>query len=149
MISQKAKYALKALIALAAARGPGAEPLRIEEIAARSGTPKRFLEQILLDIKRAGVIGSRRGREGGYLMIKDPAEVSLASILRLIDGPVAPLPCLSRTAYRPCEDCADEESCAVRRVFADLFASYLLLLESITLADAVRGGVPALATSPG
>lgn len=141
MISQKAKYALKALIALADAAASGDGALRIEEIAQRSASPKRFLEQILLEIKRAGIIGSRRGREGGYLLIKPAAEVPLSTILRLIDGPIAPLPCLSRTAYRACDDCADEANCAVRRVFADLFDAYLRLFESVTLADAARVGL--------
>jgi Rrf2 family protein len=138
MISLKTKYAIKALITLAEAQANGATSLRIEEIAERGGTPKRFLEHILLEIKRAGLIGSRRGREGGYVLIKRPESISIGAILRLVDGPMAPLPCLSRGAYQRCADCADEETCRIREIFGSVFASYLLLIESLTLADLMR-----------
>ena len=137
MLTQKMKYALKALMVLAAEKGGAGASLRIEEIADRSGAPKRFLEHILLEIRNAGVIASVRGRHGGYLMIKEPREVSLSELMRLIDGPIAPLPCLSRRAYQRCEDCADEASCKLRQVFGQVFWSYLLLIESLTLADLV------------
>ena len=135
MITHKTKYALKALVVLADEKAADAESLRIEEIAERSGAPKRFLEHILLDLKRAGLIGSRRGRKGGYELIKDPRRVSLAAVLRLIDGPLAPLPCLSRNAYQRCEDCKDERACRVRAVFGAFFSAYILMIESLTLAD--------------
>lgn len=135
MITQKMKYALKALMVLAAEKaGPG-EALRIEEIARRSATPKRFLEHILLEIRNAGFIASVRGRNGGYALIKDPRDVPLSEIMRLIDGPIAPLPCLSRRAYQRCEDCHDEAACRLRKVFGQVFWSYLLLIDSLTLAD--------------
>ncbi|MDO5648274.1 Rrf2 family transcriptional regulator [Paracoccus sp. (in: a-proteobacteria)] len=136
MITQKMKYALKALLVLGdeAARDHP-EPLTIETIAQRSGTPKRFLEQILLEIRNAGLVASIRGRSGGYSLIKPPAEVSISELLRLIDGPIAPLPCLSRRAYQRCEDCTDEATCRLRKVFAEVFWSYLLLIESLTLED--------------
>jgi Rrf2 family protein len=139
MITQKMKYALKALLVLAdeAAR-PAPTPLTIEAVAKLSGTPKRFLEHILLDLRNAGLISSTRGRSGGYVLIKPPAEVSISELLRLIDGPIAPLPCLSRRAYQRCEDCADEDTCRIRKVFADIFWSYLLLIESLSLADMLR-----------
>ncbi|NBO21287.1 MAG: Rrf2 family transcriptional regulator [Rhodobacteraceae bacterium] len=140
MITQKMKYALKALMVLADEKAAEGEPLRIEEIARRSGAPKRFLEHILLDIRNAGIIASLRGRSGGYVMIKDPAQVSLSELLRMIDGPIAPLACLSRRAYQRCDDCESEETCSIRRVFADVFWSYLLLIESLTLADLLRAG---------
>jgi Rrf2 family protein len=138
MITQKMKYALKALIVMADEKSGKGQALRIEEIARRSGAPKRFLEHILLEIRNAGVIASVRGRNGGYLLIKDPATVSLSELLRLIDGPIAPLACLSRRAYQRCEDCSDEEACRIRKVFAEVFWSYLLLIESLTLADIAR-----------
>ncbi len=138
MISLKTKYAIKALITLAEEKARGGSSLTIEEIADRGGTPKRFLEHILLEIKRGGLIGSRRGRVGGYLLIKPPESISIGAILRLIDGPMAPLPCLSRGAYQPCADCKDEESCRIRAVFGSVFANYLLLIESLTLADLLR-----------
>ena len=136
MITQKMKYALKALLALAdeAARDQP-RALTIEEIAARSGAPKRFLEHILLEVRNAGVIASMRGRSGGYRLAKNPSEVSISDLLRRIDGPIAPLPCLSRSAYQRCEDCTDEASCRLRRVFSEVFWSYLILIESLSLAD--------------
>lgn len=143
------KYALKALLALAdeaAQEQPRA--LTIEQIAKRSGTPKRFLEHILLEVRNAGVIASTRGRAGGYVLIKKPAEVSISALLRAIDGPIAPLPCLSRSAYQRCEDCTDEASCRIRKVFAEVFWSYLVLIDSLTLADMLeRGGLPGVALS--
>lgn len=144
MITQKMKYALKALLALAdeAAKGQP-EPLTIEEIAKRSGTPKRFLEHILLEVRNAGVIASIRGRSGGYLLIKKPVEVSISELLRMIDGPIAPLPCLSRRAYQRCDDCADEATCRIRKVFAEVFWSYLVMIESLTLQDMLRSGMVA------
>lgn len=146
MISQKTKYAMKALMALAEEAAGPAEALTIEEIARRSGAPKRFLEHILLELRNAGYIGSRRGRSGGYVLIKPPGQVPLGELLRQVDGPIAPLPCLSRRAYQRCEDCADEASCGLRRVFAELFWSYLILLDSLTLADLLKS--PGLAQPP-
>jgi Rrf2 family protein len=139
MLSQRTKYALKALMSLAdeAVREDGA-PLTIEEIARRSGTPKRFLEHILLELRNAGYISSRRGRAGGYVLIKDPKAISLSELLRRVDGPIAPLPCLSRQAYQRCEDCEDEQTCRLRELFGQVFWSYLLLIESLTLDDLVR-----------
>ena len=145
MITQKMKYALKALLVLAdeaAAATP--EPLTIEEVARRAGTPKRFLEHILLELRNAGVIRSTRGRAGGYKLLKDPADISISELLRSIDGPIAPLPCLSRSAYQRCEDCKDEASCRIRRVFAEVFWSYLVIIDSLTLADMLRADSPAL-----
>lgn len=139
MITQKMKYALKALLVLAdEAERDTPEALTIEEIAKRSGTPKRFLEHILLEVRNAGVIASTRGRSGGYSLIKKPAEVQLSELLRTIDGPIAPLPCLSRRAYQRCEDCTDEATCRIRKVFAEVFWSYLLIIDSLTLEDMLR-----------
>jgi len=141
MITQKMKYALKALLVLAdeAARDKP-EPLTIEQIARRSETPKRFLEHILLEVRNAGVIASIRGRAGGYVLVKPPAEIQISELLRLIEGPIAPLPCLSRSAYQRCEDCPDEQACRIRKVFAEVFWSYLLIIESLTLDDMLRSG---------
>ena len=144
MISQKMKYALKALLVLAdEAEKTKPEALTIEEIARRSGTPKRFLEHILLEVRNAGVIASTRGRSGGYTLIKRPSEVSISELLRTIDGPIEPLPCLSRRAYQRCEDCVDEATCRIRKVFAEVFWSYLLIIESLTLEDMLRSGTVA------
>lgn len=144
MITQKMKYALKALLVLAdEAERETPEALTIEEIAKRSGTPKRFLEHILLEVRNAGVIASTRGRSGGYSLIKKPAEVQLSELLRTIDGPIAPLPCLSRRAYQRCEDCTDEATCRIRKVFAEVFWSYLLIIDSLTLEDMLRSDAAA------
>jgi Rrf2 family protein len=150
MITQKMKYALKALLVLAdEARRPVPDALTIEEIAKRSGAPKRFLEHILLEIRNAGIIGSTRGRAGGYQLLRAPEAISVSELLRMIDGPMAPLVCLSRSAYQRCEDCSDEKTCRIRRVFAEVFYSYLVLIESLTLADVMRsdGALPQLSPS--
>ena len=84
------------------------------------------------------MVSSIRGRSGGYLLIKRPSDISISELLRLIDGPIAPLPCLSRRAYQRCEDCRDEASCRIRKVFAEIFWSYLILIESLTLEDMLR-----------
>lgn len=144
MISQKTKYAIKALMALADELAAGGHAMTIEEIAQRSGAPKRFLEHIMLDLRNAGYVGSRRGRAGGYVLVKRPAEISIGELLRQVDGPIAPLPCLSRHSYQPCEDCREGEAdCRLRRMFGQVFWSYLLLIESLTLEDLVaNGGLP-------
>ncbi len=108
MISQKAKYALKALVALA--RAPQGAAVQIRDIALGENIPRKFLEQIMLDMKRAGYVASRRGRAGGYELLKPASAITYGEILRLIDGPIAPLPCLSRIAYRRCEDCGAESN---------------------------------------
>jgi Rrf2 family protein len=148
MITQKMKYALKALMELATERAGEGRSLRIEEIAKRSGTPKRFLEHILIEVRNAGFIASVRGRNGGYHLIKEPREVPLSELMRLIDGPIAPLPCLSRRAYQRCDDCPDEEACRLRQVFGEVFYSYLILVESLTLADLMRSWPEALEVVP-
>ena len=147
MITQKMKYALKALMELAAERAGEGQPLRIEEIAKRSATPKRFLEHILLEVRNAGFIASIRGRHGGYVLIKNPHEVPLSALMRLIDGPIAPLPCLSRRAYQRCEDCPNEETYRLRKVFGEVFYSYLVLIDSLTLADLIGPGESSTGTA--
>ncbi|HEY4202567.1 MAG TPA: Rrf2 family transcriptional regulator [Devosiaceae bacterium] len=142
MISQKAKYALRALVALVRA-GPGSTRM-ISEISREQSIPKKFLEQILLELKRAGIVTSHRGRTGGYALLRAPQEITFGEVLRLIDGPVALLPCLSKIAYRRCEDCRDEASCEIRHVFARVAEATRDVLDSTTLADAVRVDVEAL-----
>lgn len=137
MISQKARYALRALIALTR-RGPDG-CLMISEIAAEQGIPKKFLEQILLELKRHGIVMSKRGKAGGYLLLKEPGAISFGEILRIIDGPIAPLPCLSKIAYRRCIDCKSEADCEIRHVFAKVTDATRTVLDTTTLADAVDG----------
>ncbi|MGK2287026.1 RrF2 family transcriptional regulator [Pedomonas sp. V897] len=133
MISQKAKYALRALLELA--RADAGEALLITDIADRQRIPKKFLEQILLDLKNRGLVHSRRGRGGGYGLLKNPREITLGQILRIVDGPQAPLPCLSRMAYRRCDDCHDETACGIRQVFARAYEASARILDTTTLYD--------------
>ncbi|HHY48724.1 MAG TPA: Rrf2 family transcriptional regulator [Alphaproteobacteria bacterium] len=135
MISQKAKYALRALVALC--RAQAGEPVMISEISRSQAIPKKFLEQILLELKRAGLVVSRRGRQGGYVLLRSPDRITFGEVLRLIDGPIAPLPCLSKIAYRRCSDCSDEVTCEIRQVFARVAEATRAVLDSTTLADAV------------
>ncbi|MBL8894813.1 MAG: Rrf2 family transcriptional regulator [Rhizobiales bacterium] len=136
MISQRARYAFKALFRLARA-GVG-ESVQIKDICEADQIPRPFLEQILLELKRSGFLGSRRGKEGGYFLLRDPSQITVASVLRLLDGPFAPLPCLSKTAYRRCDDCADEASCDLRRVFGEVYGKMLNVFETQTLASALK-----------
>lgn len=135
MISQKAKYAFKALIHLA--QQPEDRMVQIDDIAREAGVPRKFLEHILLDLKHRGLIASRRGRAGGYRLVTPAQEITIGDVLRAIDGPIAPLPCISRTAYARCPDCPDEANCGVRRMFAAPYAAQLLMFENTTLADAL------------
>ena len=134
MISQKARYALRALIALA-----GADNMMIADIAAQQRIPRKFLEQILLDLKRHGIVASRRGRLGGYALLRRPDQITFGRMLRIIDGPIAPLPCLSRIAYRRCPDCKNEATCEIRRVFAGVAESARDVLDRTTIAEAIAG----------
>jgi Rrf2 family protein len=140
MISQKAKYAFKALFALAGAEAEGGR--QIQEIALAEKIPRNFLEHILLDLKRHGLVSSRRGKNGGYRLLKHPTQITIGQVLRIVDGPVAPLPCLSRTAYERCADCVSEQTCQVRRAFADVYRAQVAILDSRTLADALAAGDP-------
>ncbi|EJC79963.1 rrf2 family protein, putative transcriptional regulator [Rhizobium leguminosarum bv. trifolii WSM2297] len=136
MITQKAKYALRALTALADADAD--EPVMISDIAAQQKIPKKFLEQILLDLKHHGIVVSRRGKQGGYLLLKPAHTITFGEILRIVDGPIAPLPCLSITAYRRCDDCDGEQNCQIRHVFAKVADATRKVLFSTTIADAAQ-----------
>jgi Rrf2 family protein len=136
MITMKAKYAIKALARLALA--PTGEPVLIADIAEAEAIPKKFLEAILAELKQHGIVHSRKGRGGGYLLSKKPETISLAAILRVLDGPIAPVPCLSRTAYRRCDGCSDEATCSVRLVLREAYAASVEVLERTTLADVAK-----------
>lgn len=109
----------------------------ISDIAERQHIPKKFLEQILLDLKHRGLVHSKRGKHGGYGLLKDPGEITFGQVMRIIDGPLAPLPCLSRMAYRRCDDCESEENCGIRRVFAQAYDATAKVLDETTLASAI------------
>jgi Rrf2 family protein len=136
MISQRARYAFKAMVALARSN-PG-EGLQIKQLCEQEKLPRKFLEQILLTLKAAGYVTSRRGRDGGYEILKPPGQIFIGPMLRAVDGPIAPLPCLSRTAYRRCDDCRDEVACELRIAFAKAYSDYLATLENLSLAEVMR-----------
>ena len=135
MLSQKARYALHALIVLA--EHDGEEPMMIADIADAAGVPRKFLEQILLELRKRGILRSLRGRSGGYLLGKSPKDISFADIIRAIDGPLALAPCVSVTAYHRCDDCTDEKTCAIRKVLLLARDATAEVLESQSLASAV------------
>ena len=134
MLSQKARYALHALIVLA--EHTGQAPLQIADVAKEARVPRKFLEQILLDLKRRGIVRSQRGRAGGYLLGKPAREISFADVIRVIDGPLALAPCVSVTAYHKCEDCVDEATCAIRKVLLAARDATANVLETRTIAQA-------------
>lgn len=136
MISNKSKYAYRALLAIAAL--PEGQSLTSAEIARKHCIPHKFLEQILVDLKKAGILESRRGKFGGYVMLRPADTISFGEVLRLFDGPLAPLPCLSRQSYRRCEDCISESQCEIRREFGRAYDATRRILDSRTIADALR-----------
>jgi Rrf2 family protein len=136
MITNKAKYALKSMITLARNYGKG--PLVIEEIAAKENIPRKFLEAILCELKNAGLLQSRKGKGGGYELFKAPEEISMATVLRIIDGPIAPLPCVSLNFYEPCSDCQDEVSCSLHRTLISVRDANLAVMENTSLAEMAK-----------
>lgn len=132
MLSKKAVYAVRALTILAEV---APRPMTTGEIADAGGLPRKFLEAILLDLKKAGVADSVRGREGGYRLARLPEAITVAEIIRAIDGPLALMPCASVTQYAPCADCRDPQACRTRRVFAKGRDALASVLEGSTLAD--------------
>lgn len=135
MLSQKARYALHALLVLA--QHDGEEPMMIADIAEDARVPRKFLEQILLALKKRGIVRSLRGRQGGYLLGKPPQEISFADVIRETDGPLALSPCVSVTAYHKCDDCEDEATCAIRKVLLAARDATAEVLETRTLASAL------------
>ena len=135
MITMKTKYALKALCRLALAQ-PG-ERILIADIAEQEGIPRKFLELILAELKQHGILLSRKGRGGGYTLAKNADTITVAAVLRVLDGPIAPVPCLSRTAYARCAECREEATCGVRLILREAHAASVQVLENTTLADMV------------
>jgi Rrf2 family protein len=111
--------------------------MMIGQIATQEKIPRKFLEQILLEMKRHGIVMSRRGKLGGYELLMPADQITFGQVLRILDGPLAPLPCLSRIAYRRCADCKTEEACEIRRVFAKVAASARDVLDRTTIADSL------------
>lgn len=137
MLTNKAKYALRAMIDIAAQTGMGERrPLFIGDIAMRQDIPRRFLENILLELRKHGLVVSHRGKSGGYALARTPDLITFADVIRAIDGPLALTPCTSRTAYRRCEDCKDEATCSLRRTLLKVRDATADVLERTTLASA-------------
>lgn len=132
MLSKKAQYALKALSYLSARYQQG--PVLIMDIAEKKKIPLKFLENILLELKNAGILDSKKGKGGGYFLKNAPDQTSLASVIRTVDGPIAMLPCVSLYFYQRCEDC-DQEHCNINLVFAEARDATLKVLEGKTLVD--------------
>jgi Rrf2 family protein len=135
MLTHKSKYALKALTVLAKEYGQG--PVLISDVAQREEIPRKFLEIILLELKNAGILQSRKGKGGGYSLARSPQNITLGSVIRVLDGPLAPLPCVSRTAYVRCRECRDERTCGIRMVMKDVRDATAKILDSTTLADII------------
>lgn len=135
MLSKKTKYAIRALIALGEAFG--AEPLNILSISQKEKIPKKFLEQILLEMRNAGFLYSKKGAGGGYSLLKNPAEINLVQVMRLTGGPIAQLPCVSLNFYQKCEECREEESCGIRDTFKNVRDATLKILSETTIADLI------------
>jgi Rrf2 family protein len=136
MLSSKARYALRALTALARAAPSQATAA---ELAATADCPRKFLEAILLELSRRRIVVSRRGKLGGYSLARPPAEISFAEVIRVIDGPLALAPCVSRTSFRKCDDCPDLATCSIREALLRARDATAEVLEAYTLAEAASG----------
>lgn len=132
-LSKRGEYGLKALIDLAASDSD--DVIRIRELAQREQIPVKFLEQILLTLKNAGLLQSRRGVNGGYYLARPPEEITLGQIVRTLDGPLAPIRCVSQMAYERCV-CEDENTCGLRLVMLDVRNAIADILDETTLAQA-------------
>jgi Rrf2 family protein len=136
MLSKRSKYAIKALLALADhERG---EPVRIVDLAQEEQIPPKFLELILLGLKNQGILQSRKGKGGGYLLARDPADIYLGQIVRMFDGPLAPVPCASQTAYVACADCPDEAVCGVHLAMKAVRDATAKVLDGTSIASLRR-----------
>lgn len=137
MLSKKTKYAINALVYLAREHKRG-EPVQISRIADSENIPRKFLEAILLDLKNAGILHSRKGKTGGYYLHKLPEEINMAEVMRLFDGPIALLPCVAHTYYERCEECRDEATCGIRAVFLEVRNQTVEMLKHATLAEIMK-----------
>ena len=133
MLSKKTKYGLKALSYLAK-QEPNV-PVLISEISESENISKKFLESILLNLKKAGILASKKGKGGGYYLLKKPIDIKISTIIRLLEGPIAMLPCVSLNYYEKCDDCTSEEDCTLKLLMIEVRDSTLKILENKTLAD--------------
>jgi Rrf2 family protein len=137
MLSRKTKYAINALVYLAR-EGKDGEPIQISRIAESENIPRKFLEAILLELRHAGMLNSRKGKIGGYYLQQSPEEINIADVMRLFDGPIALLPCVAYKYYERCEECVDEETCGIRSVFSDVRSETVKALKKATLAEIMK-----------
>ncbi|WP_431859154.1 RrF2 family transcriptional regulator [Azospirillum sp.] len=136
MLSQKAKYALRALIMLA--EQPGDDLVLIADVAERENIPRKFLEAILVELRKAGLLFAKRGKSGGYRLARTPSEITFGEVIRLMDGHIAPIPCASKNAFKPCTDCEDPATCSTRWLMIQVRDATAAVLDNRTLADALR-----------
>ena len=137
MLSKKSKYAIKALVVLAKEYETHT-PKRISEIAESEHIPRKFLEAILLELRNKGILGSKKGVSGGYYLLKKPSEIMLSDLIRITDGPIALLPCVSLNFYERCEECTDEITCGIRDVALEVRDASLRILNGTSLEDIVK-----------
>ncbi|WP_374948267.1 RrF2 family transcriptional regulator [Mucilaginibacter sp.] len=135
MLSKKTKYAIKALVAMG--KNMGNPPMQISKIAELEKIPKKFLEQILLDLRNAGFLYSKKGAGGGYSLNKDPKDIFLVNIMRITDGPIAMVPCASLNFYHRCDECHQEHTCGIRDVFIEVRDASLKILSETSVADII------------
>lgn len=136
MLSKKCKYAIHALVFLAERYGEG--PVQIGEIAVNQSIPKKFLEAILLELKNARILNSKKGKGGGYYLLRKPEEINLTEVIRLMNGAIALLPCVSVNYYEACDECIDEKHCTIRSTFLTVRDETLKILTQNTLATLVK-----------
>jgi Rrf2 family protein len=134
----KAKYGLRALVALAKDHGKG--PRLIADLAASEMIPRKFLELILLELKRKGILESKKGPGGGYNLNRPPSLISVGDVVRALEGPIALLPCVSQSAYKRCDECVDELTCGIRLVMKDVRDASAAIFDGTTLEDVLDRG---------
>ncbi|AUP80097.1 RrF2 family transcriptional regulator [Flavivirga eckloniae] len=133
MLSKKTKYGLKALTYIA--KSEGDNPVQISEISKSENIPQKFLESIMLTLRKSGFLGSKKGKHGGYYLIKEPSEIRMADVMRVLEGPIAMVPCVSLNFYEKCDDCPDEHECSVHKLMIQVRDNTLKVLRNNTLAD--------------
>jgi Rrf2 family protein len=133
MLTAKGKYGLKAVIHLSCL--PKGETAQCVDIAEANNIPKKFLDAILGDLRNAGIVHTKKGPGGGYMLARPPSEIKVGFVIRTLDGPLAPIPCASRTTYQPCQDCDDVKTCIVRLTMAKVRDAVADILDRLTFAD--------------
>lgn len=138
MLSQKTKYAIKALTFLADDEAAGKGPVLISSLSKRGKIPQKFLEAILLELKNHGILHSKKGKGGGYSLAKSPEDIKIGAIIRITEGPLALLPCASQTAFKKCDECRDVETCGIRQLFKEVRDTTSEILDNTSLAKIQR-----------